>query len=293
MEQSVTHAEPTSIHPATHIGLVTLRVADLQRSLNFYEQILGFQRLEHTPNRAVLGTDERVPLLALEELPGASPQPRYAAGLYHVAILTPSRASLGRVLMRLAENGVEVGHGDHLVSEALYISDPDENGLEIYQDRPRSTWQWANGSVSMATKAVNLRSLLEDGKNNPQLGDLLTSGTRIGHIHLQVADIPQAEHFYHDILGFDITARMPQALFISAGGYHHHIGMNTWQSLNAPPAPKTGAGLQTFVVALPHQQARAEVVARLAAHNIATQEQDGVVIVADPWNNLVHLVIEE
>lgn len=293
MEQSVTHAESTSIHPATHIGLVTLRVANLQRSLSFYEQILGFQRLEQNANRAVLGTDERIPLLALEELPGAAPQPRYAAGLYHVAILTPSRAALGRVLLRLAENGVEIGHGDHLVSEALYISDPDENGLEIYQDRPRSTWKWTGGNVNMATNAVDLRSLLEDGKNNPQLGDLLPGGTRIGHIHLQVADILQAEHFYHDILGFDITARIPQALFISAGGYHHHIGMNTWQSRNAPPAPKTGAGLQTFVIALPDQQARDEVLARLASHNIPTQEQDNVVVVADPWNNLVHLVIEE
>ena len=140
----------TSIHPGTNIGLVTLRVADLERSRRFYEGILAFQPVEQTPGRVVLGDQERQSLLELIEVPGAAPQPRRATGLYHVAFLFPTRADLGRELLRVARAGLQVGQGDHLVSEALYISDPDDNGLELYRDRPRSEWRWTNGAVDMA-----------------------------------------------------------------------------------------------------------------------------------------------
>jgi catechol 2,3-dioxygenase len=290
-QQTSSSTTQTSIHPDTHIGRVTLRVSNLERSLKFYEGILGFKHIDHTSTTAVLSAQDNIPLLELHELAGTPPQPQWSAGLYHVAILLPSRADLGQVLLRLANAGMQVGQGDHLVSEALYISDPDHNGLELYQDRPRSTWQWSNGSVKMATDPVDIKSLMDDGQR-AEKWDVLPAGTRIGHIHLQVAAIPQAKHFYHTILGFDITAQMPSALFISAGGYHHHIGMNTWQSRGAGPAPKNAAGLHIFVISLPNREALADVEARLAAYNVPIEEQgDNFVIVADPWDNRIKLMV--
>jgi catechol 2,3-dioxygenase len=281
---------PTSIHPDTHIGLVTLRVADLERSLNFYRGILGFQVVEQTPISLILGAQDGLPLLELRELLDAQPQPYRSTGLYHVAILLPTRPDLGRALIRMAEAGLEIGQGDHLVSEALYISDPDGNGLEIYRDRPRNTWNWLGGTVKMASDPVDIRGLVEEGKRADVQWQVLPAGTRVGHIHLRVGDISQAEQFYHDILGFDITAHMPGALFVSAGGYHHHIGMNTWQSRNAGMAPQDTAGLQTFVIALPNREALAEVRTRLVAHDMPMhQEDDDTLIVADPWSNRVEL----
>src|SRR5207253_1366779 len=177
-----------------------------------YEGILGFRRIELTDGTAILGAKDGPPLLELKEVPGAYPQPLRSTGLYHVAILLPGRADLGRVLLRLAEAGLEIGQADHLVSEALYLSDPDGNGLEIYRDRPRESWHWSNKQVQMATDPIDLYALMEEGKRDALPWEVLPVGTRIGHIHLRVGDIPQAEHFYHTILGFDITARLPSAL---------------------------------------------------------------------------------
>jgi len=290
-QQKPADLAPTSIHPDTGIGQVTLRVANLDRSLDFYEGVLGFRRIERVAGTALLGTQDGSPLLELQEVPGASPQPFRSTGLYHVAVLLPSRADLGQILLRLARSGIEIGQADHLVSEALYLSDPDGNGLEIYRDRPRESWGWENGRVKMATDPLDLYSLLEEGKREALPWETLPAGTRIGHIHLRVGDIPQAERFYHTILGFDITAHLPSALFLSAGGYHHHIGLNTWQSRGAGPAPENMAGLQTFVIALPNQDALAEVRARLVAHSVPVDEQGGNLIVADPWRNRIKLMV--
>src|SRR5438045_2865351 len=157
-EQQATSAA-TSIHPGTNIGLVSLRVADLERSRRFYEGILAFQPIEQGPGKVVLGDQDKQPLLELIEVPGAAPQPRRATGLYHVAILFPTRADLGRELVRVARAGVQVGQGDHLVSEALYISDPDDNGLDLYRDCSRSRWHWTNGMVERASDAVRIRGV--------------------------------------------------------------------------------------------------------------------------------------
>ncbi len=291
MAQQSIHAKQDSIHPATGIGLVTLRVADLERSLSFYEGLLGFQRVERNGGVARLGALNGPALLELIEVPGAPPQPLPATGLYHVAILYPTRADLGRALARLIEAGWEFGQGDHLVSEALYISDPDGNGLEMYRDRPRDTWIWQNGAVKMATDPVDLQGLLNDAQDDGKQWQGLPEGTHIGHIHLQVGNIPQAEHFYHTILGFDITAHMASATFLSAGGYHHHIGANTWQSRGALPTPETAAGLQTFIIALPNQDALQAVKERLTAHNIPQQEQNGDILINDPWKNKIRLKV--
>jgi catechol 2,3-dioxygenase len=282
----------TSIYPGTNIGLVTLRVSDLERSRHFYEGILAFQPIEQTPGKVVLGGQDKQPLLELIEVPGAAPQPRWATGLYHVAILFPTRADLGRELLRLARVGWQIGQGDHLVSEALYISDPDGNGLEIYRDRPRDTWRWTNGVVEMATDPVDIRSLAEEGTRDAEPWEVVPAGTRIGHIHLQVGDIKEAEHFYSTILGFDVTNRYPGALFVSAGGYHHHIGLNTWHSLGAKPTPANSAGLQTYVITIPTREGLLAVKERLVAHKVPFEEQGDLIRANDPWSNQILLTVQ-
>ena len=290
MEQQ--SANPTtSIHPAANIGLVTLRVSNLDRSLDFYQGILRFRLIERTPGKALLGAEAGPPLLELHEVPDAPPQPRWATGLYHVAILLPSRADLGQELIHMADAGLEIGQADHLVSEALYISDPDGNGLEIYRDRPRSEWTWDGHMVRMAVDPLDLRAIAQEGMEAEHQWDVIPTGTRVGHIHLQVNDIPATEHFYHDILGFDIMARMPSATFLSAGGYHHHIGANIWQSRGASPAPETGAGLRSYRIALPDSEALADVRGRLARSGIAADESDGEIITTDPSQNRIRFAV--
>jgi len=287
-------ATTTSIHPGTSIGLVTLRVANLERSRRFYEGILAFQPVEQTPGRVVLGDQDKQPLLELIEVPGAAPQPRRATGLYHVAILFPTRADLGRELLRVARAGLQVGQGDHLVSEALYLSDPDDNGLELYRDRPRSEWRWTNGAVEMATDPVDIRGLVAEGERDAEPWEVIPAGTRVGHIHLQVGDIQEARHFYSTILGFDVTADLSAhgALFVSAGGYHHHIGLNTWHSRGAKPTPANAAGLQTYVIAIPSREGLQEVKERLVAHQVPFEEQEGSIHVNDPWSNSILLSVQ-
>jgi catechol 2,3-dioxygenase len=291
MEQQITQPTTTqSIHPDTHIGTVTLRVSDIERSLAFYEGVLGFQPSSRTAKEVVLSAQDNVPLLKLQELTGAPPQPQWSAGLYHVAIVLPMVADLGQILLRLTNAKIPIGQGEHMVSQSLYTSDPDGNGLEIYHDRPRETWQWMNGQVQMVSHHLDLRSLIDAAQRDGQFWDVLPAGTRIGHLHLQVGDLAQARNFYHTILGFDITANLPGALFISAGGYHHHIALNTWQSQGAGPAPTDTVGLQEVVVTLPHRAALSEVQERLIAHNVAIEEQaDNYILVADPWRNRIKL----
>lgn len=282
------------IDPATQVGLVALTVADLERSLVFYTDVFGFALLHRQGNNVTLGTPS-APLLLLREEAGARPWPRdrYAyTGLYHFAVLVPSRRDLGRWLRHRLGRGFPLpGQGDHLVSEALYISDPDGNGIEIYRDRPRSEWQWDDGQVRMAVDPVDIEGILAEAEQNGEPWAGLPDGTRVGHIHLQIGDIPQAKVFYHDILGFSVMATMPSALFVSAGGYHHHIGMNTWHSRNAPPAPAGTAGLRFFTLELPSEEAREAVVGRLAAAGIPSTRTPDAVIVRDPWQNTLVLQI--
>jgi catechol 2,3-dioxygenase len=289
--ESQTANKTTSIHPATNIGLVTLRVANLDRSLDFYQNVLGFRLVEREPGKALLGAEDGPAILQLDEVQGAPPQPRWATGLYHVAILLPSRSDLGQALIRMADAGLDIGQADHLVSEALYISDPDGNGLEIYRDRPRNEWTWDGNTVRMAVDPLDLGAIAEEGRQAERQWENLPTGTKVGHIHLQVGDIPQTEHFYHDILGFDIVARMPSALFLSAGGYHHHIGANIWQSRGAAPAPETGAGLRAYQIALPDEEALADVRSRLSSNGVAFQEEANEIVATDPSHNRIRFVI--
>ncbi len=287
--------QPTAnaIDPATVVGLVSLTVSDLTRSVTFYTQTIGLALLEQDETTATLGVG-KTPLLLITESTGAKPWQREGAsytGLYHFALLVPTRADLGRWVRHWLELGLPLGQGDHLVSEALYISDPDENGIEVYWDRPRSTWRWANGKVQMASDPVDIRGLLVEAELAGEPWTGLPVGTRLGHIHLQIGDIAEGARFYHDLLGFDIVAQMPSALFVSAGGYHHHIGMNIWHSRGASPAPTGTVGLRFFTIDFPNAEARQAVLARLKAAGFTTTEGAAGVTVQDPWHNTLLLQI--
>jgi catechol 2,3-dioxygenase len=283
-------AASVSIDPQTQIGVVALTVADLRRSLAFYRNALGLTALEQAGPDVVLGV-AGTPLVLLHEQPGALPWMVDAmTGLYHYAILVPTRADLGRWLRHYCAQGYPPpGQGDHIVSEALYLRDPDGHGIEVYADRPRATWQWSDGTVRMGGGPVDVRGLLAEGdaKGEPWTG--LPAGTILGHVHLQVGQISQAEAFYHGVLGFDVVARMPTALFVSAGGYHHHLGLNTWHSQGAAPAPPDTASLRFYTLALPSDAARDAVAARLAAAEIPLNQAGEAIVVRDPWQNVILL----
>jgi len=272
----------TALHPDTTLGPVTIRVADIERSLRFYQEILGFQPAAGGNGFAALGAGGP-PVVLLKQVPGARAM-RRSSGLYHFAILVPSRPALGQALRRLAEAEIGIGEADHLVSEALYLSDPDGNGMEIYRDRPRSEWKWSNGSVQMATEPLNLEGLLKEGDSDPSASRLFPEGTRIGHVHLQVADVEQAVAFYHGAVGFDVTAAWQGAAFLSAGGYHHHLGLNSWASRGAPAAPEGSTGLESFVIRVPDEEARAGIAQRLQSAGAAARMEDGILRARDPWN---------
>ena len=219
-----------SIHPDTTLGPATLAVADAEHSLRFYGDLLGFEIVRTEGPRIELGAGGAT-LLILEARPGLLPRPSATTGLYHAAILLPSRTDLAHVLRRLLEANYPIGASDHLVSEALYLSDPDENGLEIYRDRPRAEWRYQpDGQVIMDTLRLDFAGVLSELRRDSAPWNGIPAGTRIGHMHLQVGDLAQARVFYHDVLGFDIMADLSSygALFLSAGGYHHHIGLNIW-----------------------------------------------------------------
>jgi catechol 2,3-dioxygenase len=278
----------TLLPAATTLGPVTLRVANSERALKLYRDTLGLTVLDQSPHRIALGGESGAPFLFLEVSPGAPPRPRRGyAGLFHVAILVPARAVLGGVLGRITEAGIPLGASDHAVSEALYIYDEDGNGLEIYRDRPRDQWKWSNGQVHMVTLPLDLRNLLAEGA--ALVTKPVPAATRIGHVHLQVGDLAETEHFYTDILGFERTTTMPQALFMSAGGYHHHVGANTWDSRNAPPAPPGMAGLVEFAIDLPNKTDLAAAKARLEAAGIKTETDGEGLRVRDPGNNALRL----
>lgn len=232
--------------PDARIGRVDLTVHDLEGELKFYETILGLRVLDRQGNVAHLGTD--TPIVALHEDATAIRRPRSAAGLYHMAILVPTRAALGGVLRRLVDHRWPLeGASDHHVSEALYLSDAEGNGIEVYADRPRSVWQH-DGKIHMTTGPMDVQSVIAEAP----AAAAPPPGTIMGHVHLQVGDVPTAEAWYRETLGLDLTARYGgQASFLSVGGYHHHLGMNAWQSRGAPPAKDGETGLKSYTFAVP------------------------------------------
>ena len=232
-----------------HIGQVSLTVHDLERSVSFYRDVLGLVESTLGGDTSSLGPPGGRTLLELHENKGAIAKPSRSSGLFHFAILVPSRAALGRSLRHLAERRWPLtGASDHLVSEALYLNDPDGLGIEIYRDRPRDEWPIRNGQLLMATDPLDLQSLIDEpGAEAAWTG--LEAGTVIGHVHLHVPHLDSAEALYCGRVGFEPTVRgYPGALFVAAGGYHHHLGMNTWAGVGAPPPPEHAVGLRSFTI---------------------------------------------
>lgn len=270
----------------TRVGRVRLLVGDLQRSIDYYEQVIGLRvvsRDDETAALAALGGER--PIVLLQVRRGILPAPRRGAhGLYHFAILLPERADLGRFAAHLAAKGVRHASADHLVSEALYLSDPDGLGIEVYSDRPQHTWRHSGRELAMTTEPLDLATLSVAGSGRAWEG--APAGTTIGHLHLHVGDLGEARRFYQGALGFDVTVwSYPGALFFSAGGYHHHLGTNTWGA--GVGATDAHARLLDWELVVPDDadEAAKSVV---SAGYLASREDAGWVV-ADPWGTRVIL----
>jgi catechol 2,3-dioxygenase len=272
------------IAPSTTVGAVELTVADLDRSVAYYRDAIGLAVLVREDGRASLGAG-RDEVVGLVELPGATSAPR-ATGLFHLALRVPDRAALARWLAHAAREQVPLsGLSDHFVSEAIYLSDPDGHGIEIYADRPREIWQ---GQVArMTTLALDVPGLLSElADPSRDQFEGLPAGTHMGHVHLQVASVPEAIAFYRDVLGFELMATYgEQAAFLSAGGYHHHVGVNTWNSLGASPPPAGSAALRRATIVLPDTVERDRVAARVESAGGEVEPLPDGILVRDPSAN--------
>lgn len=300
LSNSETKAE-FSIHPATRIGMVSLKVANLENQLTFYQQVLGFQlhwREEHKAGLGAGGAD----LLQLTEEPNLKKY-RGVTGLYHFAVLFPNRRELARAMARLFVLKYPNYPTDHIMTKTTYLDDPEGNGIELYTESPEDgTWTMANGTFetrrtdgtwSDGREPLDVEALLGHLKEEDRLDVPIPPETRIGHIHLHVRNVDEAVDFYHGVIGFDVmgVAKSFRAAFVSAGGYHHHIGLNTWQGEGAPPSPEDAVGLRYFTVELPDQKALDEVIARVEKAGIpANQTEDGLLLY-DPSQNGVVLTL--
>lgn len=285
-------AAPAALPAALRLGPVTLAVADLARSVDFYTGVLGLAVVAQAGEAASLGAGG-VPLLHLRAQAGLRPQPRFSTGLYHVAILLPTRLDLGRVLINLARTRYPLqGFADHLVSEAIYLADPDGNGLELYRDRPRTEWRWRGSQIVMASDPLDVDGIAAEVPDPQAPFTGMPAGTVIGHVHLKVGDVRQGEAFYHGVIGFGVVARLPGALFVSAGGYHHHLGANSWESRGAPRPPADAAGLREFTIVLPDEPALDQLGQRLRAADHAAEQPGTALLVDDPWGNRIRIRAE-
>ena len=274
---------------ATRVGMVRLQVSDLGRAVRFYQDVLGLRVTGDGGSSATLGAhDDDLPLIELHERPGAQPVPQHGRlGLYHFAILLPERAALGRFAAHLATLGIHPGAADHLVSEALYLNDPDGLGIEVYADRPRASWQTRGRELAMDSLPLDLRALARAGGEQPWTG--MPARTTIGHVHLHVGDITQADAFYHTALGFDrVVWSYPGALFFSAGGYHHHLGTNTW-ARGARPAGEDDAKLLEWELVLPDGADVKDATESLRAAGYTPNAAEQGIRSADPWGTALLL----
>jgi catechol 2,3-dioxygenase len=277
-----------------YIGRVALTVSDLLRSLEYYQNDIGLRLLEQKNGEAVLGAGER-PLLILHEQPGARPV-RGRTGLYHFALLLPSRRDLGLTLNHLLEAKTPIGgYSDHAVSEAIYLTDPDGHGIEIYRDRPRSEWQFPGGKLRMTVDPFDFYGVLGEVEDPPPGWEGMPDGTMMGHIHLHVAHIAPTEQFYTGAIGFDVMARYGSAAtFLAANGYHHHLGANTWAGVGVPPPPEDGARLLWYEICLPSEEHLDTIAHRLEEQGYQAERQsDGIItlVTQDPSANKVHLTV--
>lgn len=282
---------PARLPADTAISRVYLRVADLERSLGFYRDLLGFRVLREQGGRVGLGPrDSERQLIVLEEHPGLARRPRrpVTTGLYHVALLLPGRSELGRALLGLTAAGYPLrGTADHAVSEALYLDDPDGNGLEIYADRPKASWPMRDGVVQMTVDPMDVEGVMAAAGPSEAAWTGLPFQTVVGHVHFTVSDLPRSLAFYCDVVGFDPMMRMPGLAAVSAGGYHHHLNLNTWAGEGAPRDSARVAGLVAWALRVPELMNRKALVDRLAAAGALTPEGAAL----DP--DAIPLLIEE
>lgn len=271
------------------LGPVHLKVADRRRLEDFYQEALGFQIHRRDSDSTALGAGQ-ADLLVLKDHPGGR-SVRRTTGLYHFAVLVPSRFDLARSLRQFALLQTPMqGFSDHGVSEALYLADPEGNGIEVYRDRPRAEWPFQGDRLGMVTQPLDLDSLIGELTSGDATSSALHPDTVIGHVHLHVSDIDQARLFYTDLLGLDVMQRYgPSAMFVSADGYHHHIGLNTWAGVGAPPPPPDATGLRWYEIHWQNHSAYDEVQKRLSDAAVSLTEQDGGCLVYDPAGNGVLL----
>jgi catechol 2,3-dioxygenase len=270
------------------IGRVRLQVSDLARSVAYYSEVLGFTASVRDGRIAVLATADGIPLVELHQQKGSRPVPRHGRrGLYHFAILLPDRPALGRFVAHLADVGAYAGSADHLVSEALYLADPDGLGIEVYADRPRAQWKTSGREIAMATEPLDLRALARAGGGEPWVG--MPAGTTVGHVHFHVATLAEAEAFYHSALGLDkVVWSYPGALFFSVGGYHHHVGTNTWAA-DAPVATAQDARLIEWELRLPTDADVSSAAASVRRAGYEIREAGNDRLITDPSGITVRL----
>ena len=276
-----------SLDPNTSMQAVTLAVPNLDRSIRYYTESIGLSLFVRENGQATLGAGS-LPLLHLHEVPGARPVQRARTGLYHFALLLPSRRDLALVLRHLVEERVPLaGASDHGVSEALYLTDPDGHGIEIYRDRPREEWpRDRSGALSMSTDPFNAEGVLAEVTSGRIQFAGMADGTAMGHVHLHVRNLTEAQTFYCDVLGFDLIQRYGgQALFVSAGGYHHHLGMNTWAGVGVPPPPEDASRLLLVEILVPDGASWNGVRGRLAQAQIPFEDDGHSLLVDDPSQN--------
>ena len=272
------------------IGAVTMRVRKLDTVADFYRDVLGLAVMERTATAAVLGAGG-VRLLVLEAHPQAADESRKAAGLYHTAFLMPARKDLARWLVHAVIHRVPLsGFADHRVSESVYLDDPEGNGIEVYADRDPSLWQWNGGTVTMATDQLDIDGLVS--LTDPRVSDYAHApdGLRIGHIHLRVGDLVQADGFYRGAIGFDPTRQRNGAAFLSSGRYHHHLALNVWQSAGAGRRDDAATGLAWFSLDIDKPDLFAGVEERLRKSGAEIAVQADGIEAADPWGTRVRLI---
>jgi catechol 2,3-dioxygenase len=279
------HTKNGGLPARTTMGPVRLIAAQTELLSPYYERAIGLSPLATDEDSIVLGAGER-PLVELLSRPDAPPRPPGTTGLFHLAILVPSRADLARAVRRAVDAGARfTGASDHIVSEALYLRDPEGNGIEIYRDRPREEWTWSASEVAMDTLPLDLESVMSELPPDAEQNGM-PDGTVMGHVHLNVSDIGSAEDFYAGALGFDVTVRgYPGALFVSAGGYHHHLGLNTWSGPGAPPPPTGARGLARFEIVLPEGSSLDEVEDRLTRAGAEPVRSEAGILASDPSRN--------
>ncbi|WP_062049431.1 VOC family protein [Bacillus sp. JCM 19034] len=277
--------------PHTYVSSVHIFVENLERSYDFYTEIIGFKLLDKSENQIRLSVDGNHPLLTIEQPDDVIAKEGRTTGLYHFAILLPNRSELAKAVLHLSKHQWPIGSSDHLVSEAIYLSDPDGNGIELYADRDPSKWQWQDQQIQMTVDPLNFESLLSEANSESTWGGL-PSKTLIGHIHLHVAHIEEAERFYRDALGFDIVSRFGgQASFLSTGKYHHHIAINTWAGVGAARPASNQVGLKHFTINYPTEHKRKEAVNELRKLHFTVEESDGLLFTTDPSGNSIILAI--